>query len=83
MSVPAQGVAPAGTPSDAVGSWSSSPPPATGHADAPAATGGASTESEPGACAGTPGPGSARRSGIPSLSAASWSHSGGLNRNDV
>jgi hypothetical protein len=25
----------------------------------------------------------ARRSGIPSLSAASWSHSGGLNRNDV
>ncbi|WP_399036676.1 hypothetical protein [Streptomyces sp. ASQP_92] len=26
---------------------------------------------------------SPRRSGIPSLSAASWSHSGGLNRNDV
>ncbi|CAL9482946.1 hypothetical protein SUDANB176_03087 [Streptomyces sp. enrichment culture] len=95
VSVPAHGVAPADTPASAEESL----PPAAGHAaplPGPAGTPGAGVPEpepapEPESASGEPAPAvpeaeaepSPRRSGIPSRSAASCNHSGGLNKNDV
>ncbi|SEC99280.1 hypothetical protein SAMN04490357_3475 [Streptomyces misionensis] len=71
VSVPAQGVAPSGTPAGA-----EPPKEPTDSADSPESPESAkSPESEAAPCG--------RRSPIPSLSAASCNHSGGVNRNDV
>lgn len=76
VSVPAHGVAPAGTP-DAEGAPDGTPACVSGRAPAEA------PEPEPAPAPDRPAPDPPRRSGIPSWSAASCNHSGGVNKKDV
>ncbi|MDW4905990.1 hypothetical protein RB628_11755 [Streptomyces sp. ADMS] len=77
VSVPVQGVAPAGGTAS-IGSRADEATETGGDGDAAEAAPSAPPPEAP-----APAPASARRSGIPSLSAASCNHSGGVSRNDV
>lgn len=99
VSVPAHGVAPAGTPAAPASAGTAPLAPASGHpapppgatGDDPAGTPACVSGSAPPPDAPSPdepaaapaAPAPLRRSGMPNLSAASCNHSGGLSRNDV